>query len=217
MFDDDKPKYGNLIRQALLTHNDYTLTVGDYHTLCVNDANEGGSTPSIKKLFSDPKYSDKVKWLLDSLQSDSGFKQQLEKIVSNSSVPQDEWRYCLIKYPKIFNYMSESHLRLRTIPDKRTLIIRNKLSSGYNTDLYLTALQEKIKSEHINVGKVEQKPEDQGINAKIVLNIGKEHYFLFEDNKFALYSNNHKIEEFYGPTLIDDAAKYLIENASKMN
>ncbi len=137
LFDDNKPIYGHLFRRALLTFGDYTLKVGEYKTLCVDDPNETSRTPSFKSLFSEHgKY---LKIFLDSLDSDKDIKPQLEAFIKKSTVKENDWRYCFINYPELFGYMSVSHLRLRASGNEM-LIIPNKSSSGYNYDIYLAAL-----------------------------------------------------------------------------
>jgi hypothetical protein len=139
LFDDSKPKHGDLLRRALLTFGDYTLKVSDYKTLCVDDPKEGESTPSMKRLFSDQ--NEIVKQLLDTLNSTDPMEEQLKRIVDNSTVPKNDWKYCFINFPDLFSsdWMSKSHLRLREV-DGEFIIVRNKSSSGYNYEVFLSAL-----------------------------------------------------------------------------
>jgi uncharacterized protein with ParB-like and HNH nuclease domain len=142
LFDEAKPKHGHLLRQALLTYGDYTLPVGAYKTLCVDDPNEGASTPSMKKLFSN--HGEIVKKLLDSINLTDDIRTQLKNIVKNASVLENDWRYCFIKFSNSFKRMSTSHLRLREV-DGELIMIRNKSSNGYNYEVFLEALHQFLK------------------------------------------------------------------------
>ncbi len=146
LFDDTKPKHGLLLRRALLTFGDYTLPVSQFKTLCVDDPNESANTPSLKSLFAN--CGNVVRQLLDALDSNTDLKEQLKGIIANSSVPKNDWRYCLIHYPKLFNWMSISHLRLRVIQGEMHLI-QNKWSNGYNYALFLSALYEELNKREI--------------------------------------------------------------------
>ncbi|MDR0475773.1 MAG: DUF262 domain-containing protein [Treponema sp.] len=144
LFDNDKPKHGHLLRQVLLTFGDYTLPVGDYITLCVDDPNETARTPSLKSLFSNSGTI--VKKLLDTIDLTSAIKEQLETIKNDTTVLKNDWRYCFINFPVLFNWMSNSHMRLRNVSEKNEMIIvQNKASNGYNYGVFLSALQELLK------------------------------------------------------------------------
>lgn len=142
LFDEAKPKHGHLLRQALLTYGDYTLPVGAYKTLCVDDPNEGASTPSMKKLFSN--HGEIVKKLLDSINLTDDIRMQLKSIVKNASVLENDWKYCFIKFSNSFKRMSISHLRLREV-DGELIMIPNKSSNGYNYEVFLEALHQFLK------------------------------------------------------------------------
>jgi len=142
LFDDSEPKHGDLLRRALLTFGDYTITISEYKTLCVNDPNEASSTPSMKRLFSDQSDQKKiVKRLLDTLNLTDPMEDQLKRIVDNSKVHKNDWKYCFINFPDLFSseWMSKSHLRLREV-DGEFMIVKNKWSSGYNYEVFLSAL-----------------------------------------------------------------------------
>ncbi len=142
LFDESKPKHGNLLRQALLTFGDYTLQVAAYKTLCIDDPNEASSTPSLKRLFS--SHGIIVKKLLDSLNSNDDIAFQLKNIVKNSTVSKNDWRYCLIRFSNLFIWMSNSHLRLRKV-SRELIIVPNKSSNGYNYEIFLLALHGLLK------------------------------------------------------------------------
>jgi uncharacterized protein with ParB-like and HNH nuclease domain len=146
LFDKTKSKHGHLLRQALLTFGDYTLPVGAYKTLCVDDPNEAASTPSLKRLFSN--HGPIVKCLLDSLNLNDDIGSQLKSIVKSSTVLKNDWRDCFIKYPSIFARMSASHLRLREVSGEM-LIVPNKSSNGYNYDVFLSTLYVVLKKQGI--------------------------------------------------------------------
>ncbi len=146
LFDKTKSKHGNLLRRALLTFGDYTLPVGSYKTLCVDDPNEAASTPSLKRLFSN--HGTIVKLLLDSLNLSDDIGKQLKCIVNYSNVLKADWRECFIKYPDIFARMSASHLRLREVSGEM-LIITNKSSNGFNYNVFLSTLYVVLKKQGI--------------------------------------------------------------------
>jgi uncharacterized protein with ParB-like and HNH nuclease domain len=146
LFREEHPKHRHLLRQAMLTFGDYTLPVGEYKTLCVDDPNEAASTPSLKRLFSN--CGNIVKRLLDELNPSDDFGGQLETMVKNSNVPQSDWRYCFIRFPGLFTWMSASHLRLRKIGNEM-FVIPNKASNGYIYGVFLLGLQEILKQEDV--------------------------------------------------------------------
>ena len=116
-------------------------------TLCVNDPNEGERTPSMKQLFS--KRGNIVRRLLDAIEADKEIADQLNDIIIKSDVPADNWRYCFIKYPRLFERMSQSHLRLRRI-EGRMLIVPHKSSKrGYNYQVFLAALAEALEEKGV--------------------------------------------------------------------
>lgn len=204
LFDDNGLRFQNLVRQALLTYSDYTIKVSEYQTLCVNDAREAGSTPSIKRLFSD--YPNKVQGLLDELDIEEDKEEQLKRIVNNSIVAQDDWRYSFIKYPQIFNCMSKAQLRIRVLK-KRILTISRISSNGYNNDLYLTALCLSLKDRGIESN---QWPKEQGTWADIFLDAlenNKEKYqIIYDTGKLIVRSFDDEdfYREFSGAFMIDD-------------
>lgn len=149
LFDEARPKYGRLMRQALLTFGDYTLPVDNcnYQTLCVDDPKEGASTPSLKRLFSN--CGEIVKQLLDNIIANDDISKQLKSIIQNADIPQNDWRHCFIRYPELFGNMSSSHLRIRNVGGE-WIMVPNQKSTGYNDDLYIATLQKALKIKQIN-------------------------------------------------------------------
>lgn len=146
LFDDTKPKHGRLLRRALLTLGDFTLPVSHFKTLCVDDPNEAANTPSLKSLFA--SCGNTTRHLLGKLDPNKDIQAQLKDIVAKSTVPKNDWRHCLIFYPKLFNRMSTSHLRLRILQGEMHLI-QNKWSNGFNYALFLSALHEELKNRKV--------------------------------------------------------------------
>lgn len=182
LFEKSRPKHGRLLRQALLSIDDYTLQVGDFKTLCVNDPSESERTPSLKQLFSE--HSLKVQPLLDMLSVDEDIEHKLVSIVDAAELPALDWRRCFLDYPDLFGLMSTAHLRLREV-DHEMLIIRNKSSNGYNFQLFLVALRAEL-----TVRKVESKYHcEQGTRAEHFLNLDEEGgmHVRFEAGTFSIH------------------------------
>jgi hypothetical protein len=214
LFKSDKPVHGELLRRALLTLGDYTLRVSDYLTLCVNDPNEGERTPSMKRLFSERGKI--VRRLLDTIEADKEISSQLNDIIKKSDVAADEWRYCFIKYPRLFERMSKSHLRLRKTEDKM-LIVPHKSSRGYNYQIFLAALEEALKEKGV---KTEQESE-QGTWSEHWMWIGKKDdkiYVKFGKGAFTIYRafvENEESELLFRTKTdkpIDEAVRYIVLN-----
>lgn len=149
LFDEKQSKYGNLLRRALLCFQDYTLEIGKFNTLCIDDPKEGSSTYSLKRLFSDSP--SKIKRFLDTLLLDEPIKEQMEEMINSSLIEENDWRYCFINYPELFSKMSKNHLRLyfSKNPKDRILLVSNKWTNGYNTDLYLSTLSIELEKKGI--------------------------------------------------------------------
>lgn len=182
LFEKSGPKQGRLLRQALLSFDDYTLGVGHFKTLCVNDPNEGERTPSLKRLFSD--HSARVRPLLDELSADEDIEPGLEAIVAAADVPAHDWRRCFLDHPSLFGWMSTAHLRLREV-DGEMLIIPNKSSNGYNYQLFLAALMAELQGRRIK----SYYSCEQGTRAEHSLNLDEEGrvYVRFENGRFSIH------------------------------
>lgn len=185
MFDSSKPKQGHLLRRALLTLGDYTLPVSQFKTLCVDDPNEAASTPSLKSLFAN--CGNVVRQLLDALDPNIDIQAQLKEIIAKSVVSKKDWRYCLIRYPRLFNWMSVSHLRLRVLR-KEMHLIQNKWSNGYNYALFLSALYEELKSRKIE----SQFDGELGIHVQHYL-YAKGYTVSFSNEKFKVANGTNKV------------------------
>jgi hypothetical protein len=203
LFSDTGPKHGHLLRQAMLTFGDYTLPVGNYKTLCVNDPGEAASTPSLKRLFSN--CGDIVKRLLDELNLAGDFEGQLKIMVKNSVVPQSDWRYCFIRFPGLFAWMSASHLRLREYGGE-TFVIPNKASNGYIYSVFLLGLKEILQQENA----ASCFDENLGILADHYLSV-KAFKVHFDRGKIAVDDDGGgRIFETETENLLDEAAHYLL-------
>lgn len=135
-FGTSAPTEGSLLRCALLTISDYRLPVGVYRTLCVDDPNENYKTPSLKRLFSNKGTS--VKQLLDSIDASNPLEPQLESIINGASIPQTDWRHCIVNYPELLGHMKQYRM-LDIAAD--TLMVPNLTSSGYNESIFLYTLK----------------------------------------------------------------------------
>lgn len=204
LFDETKPKHGHLLRRALLTFGDYTLPVSAYKTLCIDDPNEASSTPSLKRLFSNNNII--VKKLLDKLTLTDDISSQLENIVKNSVVPKNDWRYCFIKIPDLFKWMSTSHLRLRNV-NGQIIIVPNKSSNGYTYEIFSLALKWILKWEK---GLDSSLQDDLGTWVDRYLFI-KGLYVRFQGGKFIIRNqSNQMIFETKGDDPLAEAVQYLL-------
>ncbi|MCF2941831.1 DUF262 domain-containing protein [Paenibacillus alkaliterrae] len=181
----NKPKHGHLLRRALLALGDYTLPVSQFITLCVDDPNEAASTPSLKSLFAN--CGNVVRQLLDVLDLNTDLQVQLQEIIAKSVVSKKDWRYCLMRYPQLFDWMSVSHLRLRVLQNEMHLI-QNKWSNGYNYALFLSALYEELKSRQIK----SQFDGELGIHVQHYLYV-KGYTVSFSNGEFAVTNGANKV------------------------
>ena len=207
LFGSAESKYGNTLRRALLTFGDYTLDVSAYKTLCVDRPDEPARTPSMKRLFSN--HGDIVKKLLDVLDIKKDIKDQLDNIISKAKLNTCDWRYCLVNFPKLFDYMSTAHLRLREV-NGEMLIIPNKSSNGFNHEIFITALNEVLKDD-----KIESTFEgDLGTSVDRYLCVGRFHV-KFEKGKFIIKDvsqNRIVVYETVSQDPIMEAKEYIKNN-----
>lgn len=206
LFNESGPKYGNLLRQSLLTLSDYTIQVGSFKTLCVNDPKEAASTPSLKSLFSN--HYETAKSLLDIIDINKDIKAQLEETVQKSNVTGNDWRYCFIKYPELFGYMSDRHLRIRILRGEMH-IIPNKAANGHNYDLFLTALFEELKRR-----KIKKMEFDDGLGGFVRHKLYVENYCIMFENKTFIVRDEKGDEVFASKTTkpIEETADFIIKN-----
>ena len=145
MFTETKPKEGLLMRTALLSLGDYTVYIGNYKTLCLDNPNETGS---LKSLFS--SQNEYVKKLLDKIDITKPLDDEYRRIIQENlkNIDKKSWRYAFITYYEtMFNKMSPSEFKLIApkIKEEEMLLIPNKASSGKNVDIHLLALKEKLR------------------------------------------------------------------------
>lgn len=183
LFESNKPKYGNLLRRALLCFGDYRLPIKHYKTLCSDNPEEPNRNPSMKSLFAN--HGPIVKELLDSLNPNLDFEKQLNKILTESQLDKTDWRYCFVNYPELFNLMNTQFLRTRGV-NGVTILVPNKESTGKNYEIFSSTLG-LVLNEH-------------GIPSETNLDYGhsQERYLIIEDLK-AVYKD--------GKFIVSDSAQ----------
>jgi hypothetical protein len=182
---------------------DYTITVSDYYkTLCVDDPNEASS---MKRLFS--SRSKTVKELLDAFDLNNHIEEQLHSIINNSSVKKNDWRYCFIKFPGLFSWMSNSYLRLRNT-DNGLIIVPNISSRSFNYDVFLSALCELLKQKRMKTIS----DGDLGAWADRFLSINQ-FCVRFKKGKFIITdTTNNLVFETLTDDPLDEASNFLLMN-----
>ncbi|WP_175064844.1 DUF262 domain-containing protein [Streptococcus salivarius] len=167
MFTETKPKEGLLMRTALLSLGDYTVYIGNYKTLCLDNPNETGS---LKSLFS--SQNEYVKKLLDKIDITKPLDDEYRRIIQENlkNIDKKSWRYAFITYYEtMFNKMSPSEFKLIApkIKEEEMLLIPNKASSGKNVDIHLLALKEKLRE----LGISSDYYSDQGVDGVRILDV----------------------------------------------
>ena len=212
LFDEDekRSKYGHLLRQALLVFGDYTLPVSKCKTLCIDDPYESSSTPSLKRLFSNNGTI--VEELLDRINDVGNIKTELETIIrkEKENIPKNDWRYCFICFPKLFDCMNPNYLRLREVGEM--IIVPSERISGKNTYVFIAALFLTIKER----GYLEFSDE-LGTDADRYLLVKKSgHKIRFKNKQFTVKDSN---DAFVCETKSDDPIaemeNYLISDEFK--
>lgn len=216
MFTETKPKEGLLMRVALLSLGDYTIsTVSNYKTLCQDNPNEySGSAPSLKSLFS--SRNEYVKKLLDELDMTKPLDVEYRRIIQEniSNIAPQEWRYAFIAYYEImFSKMTPSQYRMKSPfwlnRSEEMLLIPNKSSSARNYDIHLIALEEKLKE----LGIQSYYESEKGIEStNRILYVNDVYEVRFRGNHFSLnlIGGEEAEEEHFDPTLsFLDIAEYL--------
>lgn len=167
MFTETKPKEGLLMRTALLSLGDYTVYIGNYKTLCLDNPNETGS---LKSLFS--SQNEYVKKLLDKIDITKPLDDEYRRIIQENlkNIDKKSWRYAFITYYEtMFNKMFPSEFKLIApkIKEEEMLLIPNKASSGKNVDIHLLALKEKLRE----LGISSDYYSDQGVDGVRILDV----------------------------------------------
>lgn len=146
LFDDDKPKNGQLLRRSILALGDYRMPYSSYLTLCQDDPSINIHNRSLKDLFS--SNNEYVKQLLDSLDimNEEPIEVQMQRVIDDSQVPLNDWRSCFIRDKRLLETGVYDGFRtkfyLRTASKGGTggvVIVPNKNSRGYNYDVFLKA------------------------------------------------------------------------------
>lgn len=137
LFNAKEPIFGILMRQALLTQKDYTMRTGSYYSFGVDNPND---PVSLKALFSDNSKTDLIRILIDSFPTARAddIKHSLQDAINNANIPQSDWRYCFVKYPKLFEFMSRQYMRI--YKGQNTLLIKNIAANGYNYEVFTYTL-----------------------------------------------------------------------------
>ena len=209
LFDKDKPYDGITLRRALLSYRDYSPSIGDkgIKTLCVDNPEENTSTPSLKRLFS--SCETEVSDLMNALRvpkpgtpdPQNDILRQLENIIQQNitDIPQNDWRYCLISYPGLFDKMSARYYRF-FIGSDPLLIGQQKLNSN-NTSIYLHALVKQL-NKHQSIVITADKSTAKGTDYyERYLKI-KNKYVCFSDSKYIIYDD---FNESFGGVFSNDS------------
>lgn len=213
-------KYGILLRRALLSIGDYTLTVDkNYKTLCSDHSDVRGSI-SLKRLFSN--CGTITTYLLNQVVGKSDIKTALEKIFNTNinNIPQTDWRYCLIKYPDMFELMSSYYYRVRFTSDN-VLLVKNYRSSGFNYEVFTDALKQELKKRKIHLLYDSQVFEDKNIGKTtdgdyfIVYKgaHGKMYIIRYSEHRFFIFDRKReKVFQSKSKFPITETAHYIEEN-----
>ncbi len=212
-------KHGIKLRRALLSIDDYTLSVESYKTLCSDHTDARGSV-SLKRLFSD--CGDITTKLLDQVVGQSNIVDALNKIIDTNlkNIPQTDWRYCLIKYPDMFGCMSTYYYRIRFTDDK-VLLVRNARSSGINFEVFSDALKREMEKRSIYLLYDSELFQDQNIGKTTDGDYfviykgahGKRYFIRYSEHRFFI-SDSKKNEVFRSKSKspITETADYIEKN-----
>ncbi|WP_183137217.1 DUF262 domain-containing protein [Streptococcus salivarius] len=186
MFTETKPKEGLLMRTALLSLGDYTVYIGNYKTLCLDNPNETGS---LKSLFS--SQNEYVKKLLDKIDITKPLDDEYRRIIQENlkNIDQKSWRYAFITYYEtMFNKMSPSEFKLIApkIKEEEMLLIPNKASSGKNVDIHLLALKEKLRE----LGISSDYYSDQGVDGVRILDVNRGDFIIEFDGCYDMINQS---------------------------
>lgn len=186
MFTETKPKEGLLMRTALLSLGDYTVYIGNYKTLCLDNPNETGS---LKSLFS--SQNEYVKKLLDKIDITKPLDDEYRRIIQENlkNIDKKSWRYAFITYYEtMFNKMSPSEFKLIApkIKEEEMLLIPNKASSGKNVDIHLLALKEKLRE----LGISSDYYSDQGVDGVRILDVNRGDFIIQFDGCYDMINQS---------------------------
>ena len=198
LFNDDSTKYGNLMRRALLSIGDYTMNVSGYKTFCIDRPDDPNHNPTMKELFSsclNPErydiYNNKsfkiVVEFLNKLDLND-IEKSMANIISESKIPERDWRYCFIQYPTLLSeiYMNKNNMRIKEQKEiYGFIIVRNVSASGINKSLYLSALCEELTNRKIDDIKYDE------LRGSDVM-----HYIYINQYKIRYDSNRFVISKF---------------------
>ena len=208
-FGGKKSNYSNnqLLRRTLLSIKDYTISVSDYKTFCVDDPKELKRTPSFRRLFLND--SGFIKGFLDRIDINKPIENQLNDILESqkANITIDDWRYCFIDCPELFKDMSASFLRIKH-NNNEVIIIPNKSSTGKNLNVYLQYIVHKLQ------GKIDFYSDgEQGTygdrfitNKKIIIRQNNKQLQIFD-------MDNNLIKSFdIKDNVLSEIYEYLLEN-----
>jgi hypothetical protein len=183
LFSDKEPIFGTLTRQALLVNQDYTLRTGSYHSFGVDNPND---PVSLKALFADATKIDLIRTLLDSFSSTQpdDIKHSLQKLINDANIPENDWRYCFVKYPRLFGFMSRQYMRI--YKGWKILIIKNMAANGYNREVFTYTLRVILNSKNITFEPVDELG-SYGDHYVVINAHGTRVNIRFKENKFVVY------------------------------
>lgn len=188
------------MRSALLvTYGDYRVSISNKHisTFCQDDHNESSRTPSFKRLFNE--YPERVQKLIELLDENEDYKKQLNEMIKNSDYSQDQWEYCFLNYPEMFDEMKNSHMR-SFIYKNEFVMVKNNSTNGTNKSLYLILLQKLLNKKNIESEYISESGK-KGL--RLLKAKGCE--IKVNNNAFVI-NDNIKID---GKYMIDDIIKYI--------
>jgi hypothetical protein len=199
LFEDKKPKDGNLLRAALLAHGDYLkdegpLRGGHRKTFYIN--NPSNETDSMKMLFSDKDKYKYVKPLLDSITSDKitydEIAEKMREIVEDklTLIPETDWKHWVMKYrEKIFCKLSPSHMRILDFKNGCLLIPSINVSTC--RELFTFALSLELEKRGIKIN--DQNNKTGGTSADYFVEIGEKYRIRHSSEGFFLYENEKRV------------------------
>ncbi|MFT9077236.1 DUF262 domain-containing protein [Ethanoligenens sp.] len=186
LFTSKEPVFGVLMRCALLSYRDYTLRTGSYHSFGVDNPSD---PVGLKALFADSSKTDLIRELVDAFPSaqKDDIKCSLQETVSNADIPETDWRYCFVKYPKLFEYMSRQYMRI--YKGANTLIVKKIATNGRNYEVFTCTLRCVLESKNkpceydCGLGNYGDHYVTTTVNGKSIV-------IKFDHNRFMVYDAN---------------------------